>query len=97
MSTQPIAYIELQDVRIPGQVFRKTAATIAGLIESVTFVDLWVIFDAQKPVVLRNVHFEHCVLVFKGFTAQSPSPTIEKLGRDLLAANITDFRISSGG
>ena len=66
---------------------------LSGTIDGVKFVNSWVEFDGSKPVVLKDVHFDHCVLVFVGFDFRTPSPSMQRLGRDLLASNIGKFII----
>ena len=95
----PVGRLELYNVRLPGQLFRNKNVRLGGLIEGVVFIDSWVAFDSKIPVVLKDVRFERCVLVFLGFDTQSPSPEIKKFGHDLIASavDIKDFHITSGG
>ena len=66
---------------------------LSGRIEGVRFADSWVEFDASKSLTLKDVHFDHCVLVFVGFDPRAPAPSIQKLGLEILAANMAKFTI----
>jgi hypothetical protein len=87
---------EMSDVSMSGGDDRVGGGYVrlSGNIEGVRFVGTWVEFDASKPVVLKNVHFDHCVLVFVGFDPQTPDPSIQHLAREILAADLTKFTIA---
>jgi hypothetical protein len=67
---------------------------LGGIIDGVRFEGSWIEFDANRPVKLKNVHFDHCVLVFVGFGPAPPAPPIQRLVRELLASNLKNFAVS---
>jgi hypothetical protein len=68
---------------------------VSGNIVGVRFANSWVEFDADNPAILKDVHFDHCVLVFVGFGAEAPSPHIQRMVKQILASNLSEFTVSS--
>ncbi len=73
------------------------AVELGGVIEGVDFVNSWVEFDLSQPLTLVNVHFIHCVLVFRGLSIESPSPSYRQVARQILASDVTDVKVSKAG
>jgi hypothetical protein len=89
-----------KDVRFQGAQQSKVggvAVVLGGLIEGVDFVNSWVEFDLSAPLVLKNTHFDHCVLVFRGMQVESPSPLYQRIARQILASTVADVKIPSAG
>ena len=87
---------EMGNIRLSGGTSGVTGGyfRVFGEIDGVKFSNSWIEFDANRPATLKNVHFEHCVLIFVGFNLQNPDPATQRLGRQLLAANLEKFTVS---
>ena len=100
MLSPPKPLSVFKDVQILGAQQSKVsgmAVTLGGLIEGLDFVDSWIEFDLGSPLTLKNTHFSHCVLVFRGLQVSSPSPVYQRITKQILASTVADVKIPSAG